>query len=382
MRALKFLIPLLALLTATLHGARADLFASGGLDQSFCKTRAVRQTVVYVDDMIMIDGKTDWAQKLISKLKASLSPGERTTVVRLSPGEGTSAEIWSGCWPAFTEEQKAEIVKHEPYILQKNPLDGLSEQQSFFGRDFVAAVSKIYFDAKRPSTDVVFPSGKPPKKQIIRALASDEGRFSNSPTTLRAVIYSDMIENSDLGSVLGPQPDKPINYADKLGTHLRKGMFYAFGVASDVSDGQAVQETARAYWSHALKDMSASVGGFGADLNIPNGIPVKTWSYSLTLQEGDQELDGKASILTDGDGNVVDSWIGFNRLDISGLKGTFQCNDDTCRLDGVTTSRLVTNESDAETVALTGKVARLTGQIGVKGTKIMFPITAVRQDAQ
>ena len=88
------------------------LFASRGLDPSFCQIKSVRETVIYIDDMIMIEGKKDWAIKLHVKLKASLSPGERTTVVRLSPKDGHSTDIWSGCWPDFSAEQRAEIAKN------------------------------------------------------------------------------------------------------------------------------------------------------------------------------------------------------------------------------------------------------------------------------
>lgn len=357
--------------------AHAQLFSSGGLDPSFCKTKPVRQTVVYVDDMLMIDQKTDWAQKLIGKLKASLSPGERTTVVQLSPAGGASAEIWSGCWPAFTPEQRAEVVKGGPYILQKNPLAGLEQQQGFFARDFVAAVSKIYFASKRPLSAVTIAADRAPKKQILRALASDEGRFSNSMVTVRAIVYSDMAENSDLGSVFKPLPDKPVNYAEKLGTHLRKSVFYVFGVGEDVTGQQSMQESAKRFWTSALRMMSATVGGFGADLNVPNGIPVKSWLYVLTLKLGDQDVDGKLSVLTDGDGNIVDSWLGFNRLNITGITGSFRCTSGGCKLDGVTTGSLATT-SDTEAVLLSGKPQMLSGELGVKGTKNMFPLTAIQ----
>lgn len=361
--------------------ADAVLFPSGILDTSFCKTKPVRQTVVYIDDMLMVDEKTDWAQKLIGKLKASLSPGERTTVVQLSPAGGGSTEIWSGCWPAFTADQKAEVAKAGPYILKKNPLDELEQQQGLFARAFVAAVSKIYFASKRPSSAVMFTAEKAPKKQILRALASDEGRFSNSVTTVRAIVYSDMAENSDLGSVFKPQPDKPVNYAEKLGTHLRKSVFYVFGVGEDVTGRQSMQESAKAFWTGALRMMSATVGGFGADLNVPNGIPIRSWLYVLTLKLGDQEVDGKLSLLVDSDGNIVDSWLGFNRLNVSGLIGTFRCTSGGCKLDGATTANLTTT-SDTEAVILSGKPERLSGELGVKGTKIMFPLTAVQSNNQ
>ena len=83
---------LLAVL-AFIHPASAALFGAEGLDPSFCQRPSLRQTVVYVDDMMMAEGKTDWAMKLATKLKATLAPGERVTVVRLSPGNGRSSEV-------------------------------------------------------------------------------------------------------------------------------------------------------------------------------------------------------------------------------------------------------------------------------------------------
>lgn len=352
------------------------IFGNVGLDPSFCQIKSVRQTVVYIDDMLMIEGKTDWADKLASKLKASLAPGELTTVVRLSPTDGHSKEIWQGCWPAFSLQQQAEISK-KTYIISRNPLDGLEEQQGFFIRDFGAAVSKIYIESKRQDSEVTYTPEKAPQKQILRALASDESRFSNSSMTVRAIIYSDMAENSDLGSVFKPLPIPQINYADKLGTHLRKSVFYAFGVGEDVIGGQSMQENAKTFWLHALKIMSATVGGFGADLNVSNRIPVKSMLYDITLKFDNQDIDGKLSVLTDDDGNIVDSWLGFSRLSITGLTGTFRCTEDNCKLDGTTTSNILMENSPSENLLMTGKRNQLSGELGLKGQTIS-PITAIQ----
>lgn len=365
---------------AVLLGALASapshaLFNGQNLDPAFCQTKSVRQTVVYIDDTIMVEGKTAWASELIRKLKASLAPGEKTTVVQLSPTAGSSTEIWSGCWPEYTPAQRASIEKSGPYILSKNPLMALSDQQGYFARDLNAAVSVVYFHTKRAAADAS--ASRMAKKQLLRALASDEGRFANSAVTVRAIVYSDMAENSDLGSVFKPtKPDDWVNYAQKLGTHLRKSVFYVFGAGEGTSEDHATMENAKAFWTRALRSMSATVGGFGSDLNVPNGIPVNTWIFDTMLKEPDQELDGKLAILTDGDGNVIDSWIGFNRLDIAGIVGTFHCVGTSCRLDASTTSSLTT-DSPSEMLVLSGDKSRLAGTLGVKGTKAMFPLVAV-----
>jgi hypothetical protein len=366
-----------ALLTIFCTPASAQLFGPHGLDPTFCQTRTVRQTVVYVDDSLLVEGKTEWVAELLRKLKASLAPGERTTVVQLTPLVGKSVEIWSGCWPQYTASQRVEIQKNGPYILKKDPLQTLPEQQGYFAQDFNAALSKIYFQAKRPLNAVTFAAPKAPQKQILRALASDEGRFSNSNITIRAIIYSGMAENSDLGSIFKPViSDASVDYAKKLGTHLRKAVFYVFGASTDIVDGPSDLEAAKAFWTNALRSMSAVVGGFGSDLNVPNGIPVSAWTYDVSLREGDQELSGKLSLMTDTDGSLVDSWIGFSRLDITGLTGTFSCPRSDCKLNADTTTSLVTN-SPSETLVLSGPVDRLSGQLGVKYGKLSFPVTAL-----
>ena len=352
------------------------LFDNQALDPAFCKTQAVRQTVVYVDDLLMIDGRTAWVGDLIRKLRASLAPGEKTTVVELNPVTGTSTEVWTGCWADYTPEQRASIEKSRPYLFTRDPLDALADQQKSFARDLNAAVSKIYFKSKRPVGDPVTDGEKMPQKQLLRALASDEGRFTNSGVTVRAIVYSDMAENSDLGRAFKPvRPDEWVNYAEKLGTHLRKSVFYVFGAGESSSGTPAVMENTKAFWSQALRSMSANLGGFGSQLNVPNGVPVASWFFDTTLKEGDQELDGKLSILTDTDGEVVDSWMGFSRLNIAGVTGTFRCDGTACKLNASTTAGLATDRP-SETLLLNGTRDHMTGTLGVSGTKALFPLAA------
>jgi hypothetical protein len=360
--------------------ASAALFGAEGLDPAFCKKLNFRQTVVYVDDMMMTEGKTDWAMKLATKLKATLAPGERVTVVRLSPANGRSSEVWSGCWPAYSGAERQKIAG-ETYLLSRSPLAALEDQQKFFARDLSGALGSIYAEAKRPASLVRIDGAKPPEKDIIRALASDEGRFAQSQITIRAVLYSDMAENSDLGSVFKPLPAMPENYGKKLGTYLRRSVFYAYGLGEDVTNAPGVLEDTRRFWSAALHSMNASVGGMGADLNMANAVPVAGYSYNLIMTRDGQELEGRLSLLVDADGALVDSWIGISRLSIAGLSGTYRCaaEDGACRLNATTNNGIATN-SPAEVLTLAGNErSGLSGQLGVKGA-IVFPLKAAKAE--
>ena len=197
---------------------------------------------------------------------------------------------------------------------------------------------------------------------------------------MRAVIYSDMAESSDIGSVFKPQPSQAVSYGTKLGTYLRRSVFYAFGVGEDVRNPASVQDATRAFWTSALRSMASAVAGFGTDLTVPNVVPVAAHVYALDLMMDGQELDGRLTALTDDDGNLVDSLIGISRLSSAVLAGTLRCKGggeaQTCDLQATAVGGLTTTSS-AEAISLSGREdARLDGKIGVKGSAAVFQISA------
>jgi hypothetical protein len=348
------------------------LFDTYGLDSSYCTQPTVRGTVIYVDDMLMTDGRTDWALKLGTKLRATLTPGERVWVVRLSPAEGQSKEYWTGCWPDYPAAKRAALAQ-QTYILRRNPVDEIADQKKYFIRDLGAALTQIYLDAKRPAGQVRIAADNPPRKQILRALASDEGRFADSNKTIRAIIYSDLAENSDLGSAFHPQADPPA-FGQRLGSYLRRGVFYDYGMGEDVHGDPAFPEHARAFWIGVLRSMAASVAGLGADLNVPNTLPVRAYAWPVTLSFESQPLDGRLSLLVNEDGDLVDSWLGISRLGSAVLSGHFRCADTGgCRLDSETAGGIATN-APSETLQMHGSLLALTGSLGVPGQGTRFEL--------
>ncbi|WP_428531035.1 hypothetical protein [Rhodopila sp.] len=356
------------------------LFDNYGLDASFCQQPTLRSTVVYIDDMMMADGQSEWATKLAAKLRATLTPGERVSVVRLSPANGQSKEYWSGCWPDYPAARKATLA-NQTYILQQNPLDRIADQKKYFIRDLGAAVTRIYLDSKRPPQAVSIPAASPPQKQILRALASDEGRFSDSATTIRAIVYSDLAENSDLGSVFQPGPADPPAYGQRLGSYLRHGVFYDYGMGQDVHGDPAFPERARAFWNAALRSMAATVIGLGADLNVPNTLPIEAYTWPVTLAFDSQPLDGRLSLLVGEDGNLVDSSLGISRLGSAALSGTFKCADQNtaCRLEAETATGIATS-APSELLSLRGTAKALAGKLGVRGQNTTFALKTGEPD--
>ena len=104
--------------------------------------------------------------------------------------------------------------------------------------------------------------------------------------------------------------------------------------------------------------MSATIGGLGSDLNLPNALPLTAREFSIDLKENDQPLSGKLSLLVDADGGLVDSWIGISRLSSAAITGTIQCEtngDGTCTINA-TTSHGILSDSPSEVLDVTRRL--------------------------
>lgn len=373
------------LLSAHYAHAAGGMFGGGTtLDASYCKLDPPRQTVVYLDDTDMIRDKVEWARTIQQKLQQTLMPGERTTVVELSPTNGQSKEIWSGCWPGVTQKQAAAMAS-EHHFFSNDPMAALKEQQGFFERDFGTAATKVYKTGVRAAEEVAIDPTNPPKKSLVRSLASDGARYSSEHGTVRAILYSDLAENSELGSVYKAMPDK-LDFGNALGVNLHRSVFYVFGVGSTIKDGGETADNIRKFWTLAFASMAADVAGMGSDLNIPNAVPEDGMTYEVSLQDAGNELHGRMSILMDHDGRLVDSWIGITRLHSVLLNGYWRCSVDTkqCELSASTAGPLVTDSKSENLVlkrtnegaSLNGGADVLHGTIGVPGSGVNLPVTA------
>jgi hypothetical protein len=354
-----------------------QLFGSTGLDPSFCQQKTFRQTVVYVDKLTLQSGQTAWAVDLEGKLRATLTPGERVTVVELSPDNGTSQELWSHCYPDYSAAARAEIAK-KTYFFTGNPLNGLAAQQGFFMNGFGSAITQVFEDAAKTDSGAGDEASQPRQEELIEALASDGARFSQSPGTIRAIVYSNLAQNSSLGSVFDSSAKPPADVGQKLGTYFRHSVFYFFGVGVGVSGDETYLADSKNFWDSVMNSMDSPVEGFGSDLNVPNEVPIETYQYTLNLTFNGNQLFGKASLLIDSDGNLIDSWIGIDRLGLVGIAGTFACssqNSSGCVLNAITYGGLTT-KSDSEDFVLNGSDnSSLKGFEGVRGA-LTFPVTA------
>ena len=128
-----------------------------------------------------------------------------------------------------------------------------------------------------------------------------------------------------------------------------------------------------------MRSMSATIGGIGTDLTVPNAVPTAAHSFDLALSDAGQRVIGRMSLLTDEDGTLVDSWIGFTRLRVASMTGTYRCTGNpttpVCTMSATTNGNVVTTSS-SETVTLSSSGTGLAGSIGVPGSQVDLQLTA------
>jgi len=350
---------------------------------TFCEVSAPRQTIVYVDDSILIEGQHQWAERLYAKLVANLMPSEPVAVVRLSPGTGRAEEVWKACYPDYTDEQKAGMKGFFTNFFDKPPLKVLESQQGVFRQQLGVALGKVLSEASRPPAKVQIDPDRPPRKQLIRAIVADEARFDRTRGDIRVIIYSDMIENSDLGVAWRSSDQDAHNAASRLGLNLQNAVIYAYGVGASLSQRDSGIDNAKMFWDSFFRSAGAHLAGFGSDLVVTTGAPVAKADYEIEVATPGEPRIGRIHLFVDHEGRLQDSYILLGTRGRSLLtEGTFLCKGgSTCRLDAKAPSPVLTVEGNEE-IKLSGPRDALKGTIGVAGGKLpdgtaaVFPIVA------
>lgn len=353
--------------------AQAQMF-SPNREHSFCKLRPPRETIVYIQDNLMRAGHVAWARSLEDKLDGSLMPGEKVTVVQLSPQDGTAAEVWSGCWPNYSVAQRRKIKK-KTYIFSASPLRSLKKYQKIFLNQFGRALTKIYaasIKADRSKRGIADHG----KSMLLEALSSDGARYSSRDDIKRVIVYSNLYQNSSEGSDISSPAAAGANYGEILGTYFRNAIFYVYGVQSP-PENPGYEQLASRFWKNALSSMHAAIGGIGADLNIQNIVPVRGMSIPVVMTHDTVKLYGSLNLLVSNDGDLVDSFLRLSRLGAIAITGTYRCGS-KCSLKAQTLGPFTSTTSDQESLDMTeNRKGVLSGEEGVIGT-YSFPIEQVQ----
>lgn len=365
----------------------------GGNDQNyseFSKTKSPRQTVVLIDDQLMIEGQLRWGESLRSILLGSLMPSEPLTVIKLKTASGVAEQVWTGCYPDYSGAEK--VTKDKESSLFDKPWKKILEtKQAGFVRDFNGAMGKVLNDGKRSAGAVSIDLDSPPKKQLLRALKDAAVKFDKGIGQLRVIIYSDMLENSDLANSLQPNPDPKaaIKMVRDLGLNFQQAVVYIYGVGATFSGDVKTSKEFEVFWEQVLDASVSHVAGFGTDLAITPGVPSGVAKYEFTIKVLEDSRHGAMLIFYDNDGRMLDSVAVAGATQRSLMtEGIYACSSENkCTMEAKLPRGLVTTNDQndpalLETVKLSGSREKMSGKIGVPdatlpgGGKAEFEISA------
>jgi hypothetical protein len=326
--------------------------------------------LIYVDEKNLVKGETQWAKELLAKLAGNLMPSEPVTLVKLATETGETQELWKGCYPDYTVAEFAKIKSDNGGFFGGDPVKQLKNQQAFFRKQFGDALGKLLNQSGGSRSEVQIDVNQPPKKQIIRALSNDGARFDSTHGAIRAIIYSDMVENSDLGSSLKKGESAAINL--DLALDFKNAVFYVFGAGSTLSGQGAITDGIKSYWEALLNSSEGHLSGFGSNLIVASSVPVslQTYAVEIIINKDKDIRRGKMQLFIDREGHLQDSFITVANKRQSGLQeGLFSCQEANCTLSAHAPTSVITAQGSAE-IKLTGPLDNLKGTIQIPDAKL------------
>jgi hypothetical protein len=344
----------------------SNTWAIGGAESlkidQFCAVKSPRQTLIYVDDQSLVKGDTQWAVQLINKIMDNLMPSEPVTLVKLATGTGVAQELWKACYPDIPV---TELEKHKQSagilekIISADPAKQLKGQQSVFEAKMRAALESLLLENSHEKV-----ADSPVKKQVIRALENDLARFDARTGAIRVIIYSDMLENSDLINGLSPKPNEANALANTRKLNFQNAVFHVFGTDKSGNNTDGL----KAFWEALIDGGSGNLADMGSELVLNSKAPDTFKIYDVEVELGKNEIRrGKLRLFVDSDGKLQESVMTTGTKDRSLLEdGEFVCQQEICTLQAKTRHSVVVQEGQEE-INLTGSQDKLTGKLILPG---------------
>lgn len=362
-------------LTYQLLGLSALLFS--GLSQAqiietndlkrYCNQDGVhRQTVLYLDQGII--SKTDalWYRDIVNKLK--FLPGEKVQVVTIKSG-GPEVELaWEACFPNYTSETYKKLKEKSGFVnlFTGDVDDKLESDQGFFHKNFQSALAHPLIGTKH-DTKPRFTLDTFPTKKLVEALYYDAKRMEFENGVSRVVMFSDMIEKSNLlnHSKLNPQKIAE-QVSERFPMFLSHASFSIYGINYTHSESDLNAKMER-FWRRYLLKSGANIEHYGSQLVLHknnNVFELDTYSGYLVQSDG-RKVAAKMRLGYFGTGELTNSVLilGDEYLPLSGSINTSGKN---VEIKASIKDSTFTGFAKKDVLNLTGTPSELKGVIGAR----------------
>ncbi|MBE1301824.1 MAG: hypothetical protein GJ680_18215 [Alteromonadaceae bacterium] len=342
-----------------------------------------RQTVLYLDQGVI--GKQDplWYKDIVNKLR--FLPGERIKVVTIKDG-GSEVELaWESCYPGWTPQKAKEIKDSESSLtlFTGSALDAVKDDQKFFTNNFQRALAHPLAGSKYDDKPR-FNLNNFPTKKLVEALYYDSKRLEYKDGVSRVIMFSDMIEKSELVSHSAMSPDTAAQKtAERFPMFLHHADFYIYGINYTHGESE-LNSKMELFWRDYLLHSGANIAHYGNQLVVPRGDEMfSVQSYTGHVVDG----DGNKVIARMRLGYYNTGELTFSLLtvgdEILPIKGSIITSGQNLELNGTVTASTFEGFSKGDRVKLTGSSKELSGKIGApddrtvdkKGQQYLFDVS-------
>ncbi len=340
--------------------------------KSYCAQQGVqRQTVIYLDQGIIAKTDSNWYRDIINKTK--FFPGERLQVVTIKDGGGVVEEAWDSCYPAYTEAEYKKRKANEGFgsLLTGGVDDKLKGDLKSFNKWFKQALAHPLAQTRHESTPN-YSAGKFPQKKLVEALYYDSARMDLTNAVSRVIIFSDMMENSDLLQHDDFEPSKAADAAAKrFPTFLNHASIYVYGI-NYTNNQTRLNNQLEAFWKRYLLQSGAHVKNYSTQLVLPKKnqlFTAQSYTGHLTQSDG-RKLSTSMRLAYTPDRKLIHSvfTIGDYYMPIS---GDFYCSGANCELTAAVTYSNFDAFRKGDALQLSGSLKALAGKVGAKDDSVI-----------
>jgi hypothetical protein len=301
--------------------------------QEFCTFDAPRKTLVYLDQSVIAKNDGDWFKDILNKI--DYLPSEEIHVVMISAQNSRVQEVWRVCHPSLSRSNY-ELEKQKDSIFSRGVDNRIQDARQLFDQLMIQSLAQPLATTalvEKPSYTSNFP-----QKSILEAIYYDSGRFNLDENKItRVIIFSDMVENSELFSPTGVG-DPSYARAAALAANQRYPVsfngasFYVYGVGYTNTNSSLAQHL-KAFWENWLHGSGGYLASFNTQLVVPTVGELESVAYRGIMRQ----LDGSNVAVQlrlgfAGAGKLESSWFGIQNVRYP-LSGEYLCANQICEIN-------------------------------------------------
>lgn len=330
-----------------------------------------RQTIIYLDQNIIASKDPNWYKDILNK--ANYRPGEKIQFVNINNGGSTVELIWETCYPSFTAERLEKLKENEGFgsLFTGGVAENLSNDKKFFNKQIVKALS-YPLQKTRHETAPSFSASSFPRKKLIEAIYYDSKRLDVDDVFSRVIIFSDMIENSDLFKLESFNPlDTAKSVAKRYPMFLNYSSFQIYGI-NYTNNETKINENIRDFWSQFLLLSGAYIEQYGAQLAVEED----TLAWDFYKFKGYVQVSGIKGasafrMIIGDDGKLRHGWLEIADMYLP-VSGEVKCSGQNCTIDAeVLASPNLDAFRKKDVLRLEGTLKSLKGYVGGKDESVI-----------